>query len=89
MEKEYDEICYMDLKSFIKKRQVYDTASLEAARVYINKLGFDPEEDTLIRTSFDVQTLGYHILDIITDYQTWTQQTKINQETVSKNQSAA
>ena len=89
MEKEYDEICYMDLKSFIKKRQVYDTASLEAARVYINKLGFDPEEDTLIRTSFDDQTLWYLILDIITDYQTWTQQTKINQETVSKNQSAA
>jgi hypothetical protein len=89
MERDYDEICYMDLKSFIKKRLAYDTASLEAAKVYINKLGFDPEEDTLIRTSFDVQTLGDLILDIITDYQTWTQQTKINQDEVSKNQSAA
>ncbi len=78
MEKEYDEICYLDLKSFINKRQVYDRASLEAARVYLNKLGFDPEEDTLIRTSFDVQTLGFLILDIITDYQTWSQQPKVD-----------
>lgn len=78
MEKDYDEICYMDLKSFMTKSQVYDAASLEAARVYLNKLGFEPEEDTLIRTSFDVQTLGYLILDIITDYQTWSQQPKVD-----------
>lgn len=89
MEKEYDEIVYMDLNSFINRKNVYDSATIEAARLYLNKLGFDPEDNTLIHiTSIDVDTLAYLILDIISDYQTGNRQTVSFSNSSAKNQTA-
>lgn len=89
MEREYDEIVYMDLKSFINRKHVYDSAAIEAARLYLNKLGFDPEDNTLIHiTSIDVDTLAYLILDIISDYQTGNRKAVSFSNTSTKNQTA-
>lgn len=90
MEREYESICYMDLKSMIKRRRVYDPEVIEAARWYLNKLGFDPEDDTLINIdSIDVKTLGYLILDIITDYKISQRQAEADKVDGVRNQSAA
>ena len=70
MEKEYGEIYYVDFKELISDRRKPSEEQHEFIRTYMSKLGVDIEQNPFVVIwPSDPKTLGYLILDIITDFE--------------------